>query len=298
MDHLLCINTNSFPADSEQLAVELFGDALQGVLELFIEDNDRVIFYLDALKGLCLHELELCEGFTYNDFLTYLEAQSEFDLLSVLLEIEDKSPALDFFNDNELDEIGNFTYFLPNQGIYQFSDVFSISDHLSAKLLSLNTSPEWNNHQLEFNKTQNGEYNHNTCIIDNISTKAHGSLLYEIYNSLQLNTACSTALISNEVLKWFSELNIENKNIVYKKLSYCNERNFRGNEPLFKSIVGTPGLWEVRFSAFSGGAIRMLYRTYNDKNILLVGFIKKSDNEGYKQNIQQAEDIFIKTYAV
>ncbi|WP_179959174.1 type II toxin-antitoxin system RelE/ParE family toxin [Pseudoalteromonas rhizosphaerae] len=72
---------------------------------------------------------------------------------------------------------------------------------------------------------------------------------------------------------------------------------FRGNEPLFKLIVGTPGLWEVRFSAFSGGAIRMLYRTYNNKNILLVGFIKKSDNEGYKQNIQQAEDIFIKTYA-
>lgn len=292
MDHLLCINTNSFPANNKDIAINLFNDALQGVLELFINDNDRVIFYLDSLKDGKLYDLELSPEFSYDDFLTYLHEEGELDLLAFLYEIDDKSPALDFFNDEEVDEIGSYTYFLPNQPLYKFSDIFGIADHLSAKLLSLNTSNEWDTHQLTFNKTQHGEYNHNICLIDNIAKKEHGQALYATYHSLKLDEACPNLLITDDVLDWFDNLSIENKNIVYRKLSYCNERMFRGNEPLFKSIIGSEGLWEVRFNAFAGGAIRILYKSHNNTNILLTGFIKKSNTEGYKQNITIAEELF------
>jgi hypothetical protein len=292
MDHLLCINTNSFPAENIETAKELFMDSIQGILQLFVESDDRVVFYLDLLDDRNLYRLELSQGFAYQDFLDYLQEENEYDLLSVLYDIEDKSPALDFFDEEAIDSITEYTYFLEGHELHLNPAVFSIADHLGAKLLSLNTSPEWSSHQLGFNITRCGEFNQEKCVVDNISTKSHGELLYTLYNSLDLNDACPIQDISDELLLWFLELSAENRNIVYKKLKHCHELDFRGNEPLFKKLTGTNAVWEVRFSAFSGGAIRILYKLRGSTTVLLLGFIKKSNDEGYDQNITRAEEIF------
>lgn len=52
---------------------------------------------------------------------------------------------------------------------------------------------------------------------------------------------------------------------------------------------------EIRFSAYPGGAIRILFKAAgNTQQAILLGFIKKSDAEGYLQNISEAKVILDK----
>lgn len=294
MEHLLCINTNSFPANSKENAIELFMDSIQGMLQLFVEDNDRVAFYLDAEKDIALHELQLFDDFKYSDFLNFLEINNEYDLLSVLYEIEDKSPALDFFSEADIDSITQYTYFLHDAKLHSNPTVFSIADYLNAKLLSLNTSPEWNSYQLHFNRTEEGEFNEDKIVIDNISNKLHGQTLYRLYNTLDITKTCLNGIFSTHIIEWFNLLSIENQNIVFRKLSYCNEKGFRGNEPLFKPLEDA--IWETRFDAFKGGTIRILYKLHDGNIVILTGFIKKSNTEGYDVNIKKAKIIYNKLF--
>ena len=100
MDHAIVLNNNSFPADSREEAVSLFEDALRGVLELNT-GSDRFIFYLDS-NDSGLSSFYLSDGFTYSDFVDGL---SDFDLKLFLLEVDDKSPSLDFLTEEQLEEM-------------------------------------------------------------------------------------------------------------------------------------------------------------------------------------------------
>ncbi|MDO6427242.1 type II toxin-antitoxin system RelE/ParE family toxin [Thalassotalea sp. 1_MG-2023] len=292
MEHLLCINTNSFPAVNKEEAISLFMSSLQGVLELFVGDDDRVVFYLDTDNNAGLQELELSSGFFFNDFLLHLEERNELDLLTVLYEIIDKSPALDYFNDEQLDNISQYTYYIAGYGLHDRPEVFSISNYFNAKLFSLETGGLWRNHKLTFTRTEAGEYNSYTVVIDNIANKEHGRLLSEEYSAVELSNACPNSIISSNLTDWFNGLDSNNKLVVYNKLRYCNQRGFRGNEPLFKQLQNADSIWEARFDAYSGGTIRVLYKLHDQVNILLLGFIKKSNNEGYDTNIERAKRIF------
>jgi hypothetical protein len=61
---------------------------------------------------------------------------------------------------------------------------------------------------------------------------------------------------------------------------------------LFDNLENADGLREIRISAYPGGAIRILFKALaNSRQAILVGFIKKNDNEGYSVNIDKANEL-------
>ncbi len=58
MDHTVCLNSNSFPADNSSRASNLFNDALQGLLQINT-GSDRYILYYDSAAQEPLDRLKL-----------------------------------------------------------------------------------------------------------------------------------------------------------------------------------------------------------------------------------------------
>lgn len=279
MDHIICINQNSFPANSHNEANELFDNALQGVLELQSKDNDRFIFYLDSNDG-GLFDFELAKGFTYDDFISN---HSDSDIQLFLYEIEDKSPALDHLSEDQISEMSTYNFYIPESAVDNFPDVYGLAWSLSGFLLSIATSKNWEQSNITFGcAREDGIYVNETVILRNISTQAHGKEHYKELHKVDLKESISPHLISEPLLKWFHQQTDENQSKIFTKIILACGKNFQGGEPLFKTLNGDEGLREIRFSAFAGGAIRILFKHYKDrKQILLLGFIKHSDDDGY-----------------
>ena len=287
MDHTLCLNTNSFPAESAEKAMSLFDDALQGVLELN-SGNDRYTLYLDSHQSSGLDDFCLADGFTYKDYIDSLLNNQEMDLYLFLLELEDKSPALDYLEDELIDEICNSSFYMPDQPVLDYPDVLSLAYAIDATLVSINTSEQWSSSNVLIAKSDDtGRYINEQLSLNNISTVEHGKKLFEQFQYVNLHDICESTELANIFVDWYEEQSQENKIRIVDKYRLACERNFEGGEPLFKTLDS--GLREIRFSAYPGGATRLLFkRMTNGKQVILLGFIKKSNMEGYAENIPKA----------
>ncbi|EKF9796093.1 type II toxin-antitoxin system RelE/ParE family toxin [Vibrio cholerae] len=286
MDQIICINTNSFPANCIESARELFSDAIQGVLELQ-NGNDRFLFYLDCNKGT-LHDLEIAVGYTFGDFINNSD---DPDLAAFLLEIEDKSPAIDSLSEEQLDEITQYSFYVPGEAVDSNTDVFGLTWTLSGYLLSLNTQARWNVHEVRICRADGeGLYVNEVLSLKNIATAEHGRTHFTHLGNLEINQIANGHIVSPSLTEWYSQQTKENQVRVAQKLELACQRDFCGGKPLFDNLHGDGGYREIRFSAYSGGAIRIIFKQHV-KNVqaLLCGFIKKSNNEGYEQALRLAE---------
>lgn len=291
MDHTLCLNTNSFPAESEQEATLLFDDALQGILELNT-GNDRYTLYLDSHQSSGLDDFCLADGFTFKDYSDFLLNNQEMDLYLFLLELEDKSPALEYLEDELIDEICDTSFYMPNQPVLVYPDVLSLAYAIDATLLSINTSEQWSSSNVFIAKSgDGGRYINEQLSLNNISTIEHGKKLFEQFQHVNLHDICKSTELASAFIGWYEDQSQENKIRIVEKYRLACERNFEGGEPLFKTLDS--GLREVRFSAYPGGATRLLFkRMTNGKQLVLLGFIKKSNLDGYAENIPKAISLF------
>lgn len=64
--------------------------------------------------------------------------------------------------------------------------------------------------------------------------------------------------------EWYNQLDANNRHRVYKKIQLAAQRRFAGGEPLFKNLENGEGMRELRFSAYPGGAIRILFVDLSD----------------------------------
>lgn len=291
MDHQICFNTNSFPASSAEQAYILFNDALQGMLQLN-DGGDRFTLYFDSEE--LLDEFKLAEDYTYVDFTTQLRDASENDLYLFLLELEDKSPALDFIDDKVINEMAEYQFYMPNFPSPDNGEVFSLAYFLSATLLSIKTSEQWNSKQINIARiSDDGRYIDETLSLNNIACIDHGRSHFDAFKHVDINTICDNCLVSENFVDWYEGLTTDNKHKVVDKYRLAVEREFNGGEPLFKTLVNGDGMREIRIDAYSGGAIRVLFKScLENKQAILLGFIKKSNNEGYAENIPKAHNIF------
>jgi hypothetical protein len=280
MDHAICINQNCFPAENIDIGLELFNDALQGVLEL-INESDRCMFYLDSNDGGLL-ELEIAEDFTYDQFLTSCD---DPDLQVFLYEVEDKSPALDNLSEEQIEEMSSFSFYVLNEGVDAYPDVYALTWAVSGYLLSIATHDRWSQSAINIARADGeGAYIHEGLTLKNISNQDHGVEHYHALHDVDLDELVSPHIISKPLHSWFNAQTIENKTRIIDKLRLSRDREFQGGEPLFKTLNNGNGLREIRFSAYSGGAIRILFKPLGQqRQALLVGFIKHSDNEGYEE---------------
>lgn len=286
MDLPFCINVNSFPAPNKEAAVELFNDALQGVLEL-ASGEERIQFYLETSRNIELSDLELASDFCYADFL---DECSDIDLQAFLYEIEDKSPALDTLSEEQQEELMSLAYYVADRAAGD-DDLYSLAWVLDAYLLSLATEDYWKNNEIRINKLgDSGQYD-DYLLLKNIASQTHGAWHYQQANIIDLEALLAPHKFTKNLISWFEEQTKENKNIIINKLKLAKEKEFQGGEPLFKTLGD--GVREIRFSAYAGGAIRVFFKHLeNTQQALLLGFVKHSDKEGYAEKIPEAKKLY------
>lgn len=290
MDQIICINENSFPANSTDEGVTLFTNALQGVLELQAGD-DRFFFYLDSNNGGLL-DFEIALGFTYCDFIEYIEDQ---DLKLFLFEVEDKSPALDSLTEEQLNEMVNYDFYMQGCAIDKKPEVYGLAWALSGYLLSINSERRWNDFEIEIHRAdEGGRFVEEPLVIKNIAIADHGVYHFQQLNNINIDEIIGQHKVSDSFLSWYGEQAKENQLKIYEKVKLACKREFRGGKPLFESLVNGEGLREIRIPAHTGGAIRIIFRHIEQgEYALLYGFIKKGDAEGYTAAMEQAHTEFL-----
>lgn len=290
MQHNFILNTYSFPVSNKETAYELMLDATQGIFQVG-QSGDRYALYRDSQESF--YDYKIAPEYTLKSFLLDLHNNGELDLQVLFYELEDKTPAINFLDEQQFLEVADSVFYFPGQPYVGSLDVISIAWALDATLFSAATAEMWCKSQVEFCKQIDNGLETNRAALRNVSKKSHGSELRQLYEATlfpALTDAFDNCAFTDEFLEWFDELQDENKVRVRKKLSLASALSFSGGEPLFKTLVGTDKIREVRFSAHTGGAIRILFaRIADNKWVMLNGFIKKSNDEGYEQAIPQAE---------
>lgn len=290
MDHTICINKNSFTLNDKDVARDLFDDAIQGVLELQ-SGSDRFLFYLDSDQGT-LYDFQLADNYTFEDFMA---ESDDVDLISFLSEVIDKSPALDNFSDEEIEELASYSLYIKDRAMDPFPDVYSLNLLISGYLLSINTEEVWSTPSISVGKAdQEGREVLESFHLKQISSYSHG-----IFHTKSVQTSIQDIITPHEISKnfteWFDEQTNENQHRIKDKLRIAKQQEFYGTEPFFKKLDDAKDLWEIRFFAHAGGCIRILYKDFDKiKKIILVGFIKKSNREGYETNINRANELYDK----
>lgn len=290
MDLAICINTNSLPAATVEQGKELMTGALSGVLQLIETGNERVHFYYDS-NNEELFDLQLAENYSYEDFISDCD---DVDLQAFLYEVEDKSPALNALTEEQFAEVAEYALYVPNQPLDAQRDIYSLAWVLDGYLLSLATAERWGCSEIRANKQgDHGQYVDDFLLLKNIANEAHGRLHLRRAQYIDLADIIAPHCISNELKQWFDLQSKENQRVIVSKLKLATEKCFQGAEPLFKPLHNSNALREIRFSAFSGGAIRILFSYYQEeKYLLLTGFIKHANKEGYDTHIPLAEKIY------
>lgn len=290
MEHAVCLNTLSLPAQDKESAYDLMLEACYGMLELN-DGNDRFSLYFDEMNKT-IYECVLAENYTYNDFLDDLQANQLMDLLLLLEEAEDKSPALDYLNSEQFDELASYQFYLSGTGFDEVMDILGIAWLIDGILLSLATHERWENTKVPISRWDPYANREDRYFINNIAGEKNGiDIRNEISASaeLTLDDFCSQCKYTDQFREWYRELNENNRHRVASKIQLADQRKFSGGEPLFKSLENADGLRELRFSAYPGGAIRILFGPLPGNAVaILIGFIKKSNTEGYEANIDRA----------
>lgn len=283
-------NHLSLPVQDKNLGHKALLDTVKGMLAS-LQFGDTPVIYGDGVNRF--RDFEIAAGYRCEDFINEL-AQVDSDLQLTLIEIDDKMPMLDFMSDEQIESISNHAFYFPDEGYKTTIDILGVAWELDAILLSLNTGSRWENDEVCFAKYSTGPmlgYSYLT----NISQEKHGLHIYEQKEKLEeksLSESFPSCNFSPEFLEWVAGLakNLQTK--VKGKISLASSKEFCGGGPLFDSLEDADGMREVRFSNTEGGAVRIIFKDLpNKKHAILVGFIKKSNNEGYDQAIASARGI-------
>lgn len=290
MDHSFILNTYSLPASSQSVAYDLFYDSAKGLLAIR-SNMDRCVIYYD---GDSLQDSTLAESYTFKDFIRELGQKGEADLQLFLLEAGDKMPALEHLSDEDFDEVSNCAFYFPDDGYTGSVDIIGLSWFLDATLWSIPTSERWNSVFVKVARYDQSTHEPDFLELRNISKKEHGEqlkLLFEDLAVADFNDIIENCRFTAEFKEWAEQLNVGNKKRLSEKLALASRKNFEGGEPMFKTLED--GFREIRFSAYDGGAIRVLFkRIDHDYWAILVGFIKKNNTEGYDAAIPKAKQLF------
>jgi hypothetical protein len=286
MNHNFVFNTLSLPAENSDSAYTLLFDSAKGMLAVG-SGNDRFALYSDDLL-----DRPVAPDYYYRDFIVQLEEHHEVDLQLALLEIEDKTPMLDFLSEELFDEIASSSFYFPNEAYTGSIDVLATAWFLDATLLSIATKNKWLENEIEFAKYSSDKPSTGSSYLRNISCENHGYLIKQQYQfdpDLPLTELFPNCEFSHEFSTWINQLPSDLFKHVVNKIKLAYSKEFQGGEPLFKTLHNSNGIREIRFNAVQGGAVRILFKVLSaSHSAILFGFIKKSKREGYKEAIDAA----------
>lgn len=290
MDYQFCLNTFCLPANNSQDAYSLFILSLYGVLELGTPGKDCFLLFFDG------DDIDICSlapGFSYLDFKCELNKNREIDLLQLLIEMQDKTPAFDTVSEEVLDEISKVTSFLPHKALDGNFDLLFLAFIQNWILLSLPTDHTWEHSAVSFQYyIDNGHYE--TADIENVASVIHGKEIRK-RREFKIIDIIPNATISNDFMSWFESLRDEDRGKIANIFRYCNSIGFESRRPIIGKIDGSKitNLKEICVGNPHGqkGKIRVLFtRDSERKVVILSGFIKHSDD--YTEPIRRAENVF------
>jgi hypothetical protein len=293
MDHTFVFNTSSLPANNPNQAFDLLRSSMKGMLAVG-QEGDRYAIYCDGVPNL--GALSIAESYTYNDFLHGLVKGGENDLAVALFEIVDKSPMIENITNEVLEQAASSSFYFDDEPYSGSIDFLAVAWELDAVLLSLATSEKWESEQIRFAQYTEGLPSDGPSYIQNISSEQHGINIrgqYERIQAAAVGELYHNCVFSADFNRWNDELPEDLKARVGSKLALASGRNFQGGKPLFDTLDNADGMREMRFSAVQGGAVRILFGSLSSgKQAVLVGFIKKSDTEGYAEAIKAGKKLW------
>ncbi len=295
MEHAVCLNTLSMPADDKESAYNMMLEACYGMLKLNTGSDRFALYFDDQKKGI--YECMLADGYTYREFVNELEADHQYrDLVEVLDQALDRSPALDFLSDKDIEDLGDYAFYLPNAGYNKNMDILGIAWMVEGVLLSFSTHERWGITKVTIARWDSEANREERYPVRNISRESHGVEIRKEIESLTGQTLadiCPKCSYTELFQEWYGKLDENNRRRVFAKIQLAAQRRFSGGEPLFKTLESGDGMREMRFSAYPGGAVRILFGALpNDQKAILAGFIKKSNSEGYEENMRRAGEFW------
>lgn len=294
MDHNFVLNTLSLPATSAQIAFDLLLDSMKGLIAVGTPDDRRAL-YTDQQPdiGSCV----IAPDTTWRDFLAQLDQIDEQDLQLALYEIEDKTPMLDFVSDEQFNKIASSAYYFPDEAYTGSIDILALAWELDATLLSIATAEKWHASEIAFAEFSIDKHSTAPSWLRNLSCREHGfalnKRLFALLNQSLKDTFASCEF-SADFLEWVNGLAADLQTRIRIKLALAESKQFQGGKPLFDTLTGNDaaGLREIRFSAVQGGAVRILFDFLPvGKPAILVGWIKKSNSDGYPSAISLAKKL-------
>lgn len=204
MNDVFFLNDCSLPASDKVCAEKYMTAIFQGAIDL-TEGSYPVLFC-----DMNLSSLQLSSDFSYSDFRIGV-AESNIDFAEFILNIEEKSPLVDFIDDSDLNEIADCKVYIHE--IPFESDCIKYSCIHDVILLSFPTSSFWKANKLPFDvKTR-------SCI-QQIGT------LRNIYNenieSLRTNKEIKFSLEDKSLFQRTNSIYLPTKQRVYREIRTGN----------------------------------------------------------------------------
>lgn len=295
MDRTFCLNTASFPAQGRTQAYELLLCSIREALKTRVGKDGRFKIIYDNSKDSSFLSICISVNYSIKDFLDDLVKNNYRELCELIVEMFDKGPAISSLSDEETEELASACFYFDDVGYTQSIDILGLAWFFGAILLSINTSSRWENSEVSFAK-----YDESGTVekfsLPNISMAGHAEALSKaitVDSSEELSAKLNHCVLSESFCRWYDSLDQANRHRLAVKLYLANERGFAGGKPLFDTLTDADGMRELRVPFFPGGAIRVLFGGIRDgKFAILLGFVKKSNNEGYKTYIPQAAEIW------
>ncbi|GHV96219.1 hypothetical protein AGMMS50293_25390 [Spirochaetia bacterium] len=289
MNYEFCLNPLSLPAAAKDDANTFLTEIFRGIAGLPLAES--VVTLYSEKK---LDETEVSSGWTYYDFKSSLINTNEIDLAGFVLELEDKSPFLEFVTDEEFLKLADYDLRLfettPLNG--SESDIIRFACLHEAILISFPTADIWKKDSLPVAIT-----NISTREVDEISLLNifNTSVEHIIPQDNWKDGLSANIIFAEEFDAWFSSLQQKNQIHMANLIGRADKMNFAGTDKQTKLILGSSmAIREWRGGCPMGGSgrIRFFYKSTAGKIYILCGFIKT--NNDYEAEIRVAEGILSK----
>jgi hypothetical protein len=284
MNYEFCLNPLSLPVDTRENAKQYLNDIFCGIAGLSSSENNMVLY---ADKNI--DETKISADWTYSDYKSDLLESNERDLAGFVLELETRSPFLDFINDGDFLQLAEYEMkmFRHSPMIGPEYDIIKFACLQNAILLSLPTNDLCRRSTISILITNATTNYTDEIVLLNIfdATFAH----IPQYN--WKNNLSDTIVFSEAFNHWYSELTEKNKLHIANLLKRADEMRFSGTIKQTKAIEGSEKAireWRGGAPDIGSGRIRILYKSEQHKFYVLYGFIKTSENE-YVTAVKRAE---------
>lgn len=260
-----------------------------------------ILSYLTSPQRISLvfeSENSILRNYLFNNYITLV---SDVDTKEFLLLIEEQSPMLNHIVEEDLSKFS--INFFPSFNIDSLIlDIF-IACYIYNGILASLSVPEWNSEYFNFTLNEANEYK--IIQIRNISNEIHGRFHLSIIKIEQIKRDFIDWTFSDQVISFYKDLTLQEKDQVYDRMKHCKEHNFTDQGNIIRHIIDSRNiedrykindLYELKcctaessFNTGEQGWIRIFYVRRNKKTYMIFGVIKP-DNFGYDDYIKKSVD--------